>query len=138
MEQAKAQEVTLKRAIEGPSTGDAQNEKEQRALVKAGDVPMLIPSPTSGDVQGARKVAKTIKAPILLCATHLTLTQPSILTDVKRTGSSDHREQGRHRWGSQSLARLVGRFSESLSAVFVTKLRSGATGGHMLPVGPAY
>jgi len=74
MEQTKAQEVTLKKAIEGPSAGDGQKEKERRALVKSADVPMLIPSPTSGEVQGARKVAKTIKAPILLCVTHSTLT----------------------------------------------------------------
>ena len=53
---------------------------------------------------------------------------------MKHTGSSDHREQGRHRWDSQLRARLAGRFSEWLSAAFVMKLKSGATGGHMLPV----
>ena len=36
MEQTKAQEVTLKKAIEGPSAGDGQKENERRALVKAG------------------------------------------------------------------------------------------------------
>jgi hypothetical protein len=33
---------------------------------------------------------------------------------------------------------LAGRFSESPSGAFVMKLRSGATGGRMLPVGPVY
>ena len=74
MEQTKAQEVRLKKAIEGPSASDGQKENEQRALVKAGEMPMLIPSPTSSEVRGARKVTKTIKAPILLCVTRLTLT----------------------------------------------------------------
>jgi len=72
MEQTKAQEVTLKDAIEGPSAGDGQKEKERRALVKAGEIPTLIQSPTGSEVQGARKAAKTIKAPILLCVTHST------------------------------------------------------------------
>ncbi|KAI0297950.1 hypothetical protein BC826DRAFT_999741 [Russula brevipes] len=76
VEQAKAQEVTLKRAIEGPSStsvaaGDESKEKDNacRALVKAGDISpqrMLIPSMTSTEAQGPRKGAKTIKAPILL------------------------------------------------------------------------
>jgi len=37
MEQTKVQEVTLEKAIEGPSAGDGQKEKELRALVKSGD-----------------------------------------------------------------------------------------------------
>ena len=76
MEQTKAQEVTLKKAIEGPSAADGQKEKERRSLVKGEDFPMLIPAPTSSEVQGVRKAAKTIKAPILLCVTHSTLTVP--------------------------------------------------------------
>ena len=66
--------MTLKKAIEGPSAADGQKKKDRRALVKAGEILMLIPPPTSGDVQGAPKAAKTIKAPILLCVTHSTLT----------------------------------------------------------------
>jgi hypothetical protein len=72
VEQAKAQEVTLKRAIEGPSStsvaaGDEEKDNACRALVKAGEISsqrMLIPSTTSTE---PRKGAKTIKAPILLC-----------------------------------------------------------------------
>ena len=71
MEQTKAQEVTLKKAIEGPSAADGQKEKERRALVKGGEIPMLVPAPTSSEV---RKAAKTIKAPILLCVIYSTLT----------------------------------------------------------------
>jgi len=74
MEQTKAQEVSLKNAIEGPSAADGQKEKERRALVKTGEIPTLISSQTASEVQGARKAAKTIKAPILLCVTHSTLT----------------------------------------------------------------
>jgi len=66
--------MTLKDAIEGPSAGDGQKEKERRALIKAREIPMFIPSPTPSEVQGARKLANTIKAPILLCVTHSTLT----------------------------------------------------------------
>jgi len=51
MEQTKAQEVTLKDAIEGPSAGDGQKEKEQRALIKAGEILLFIPSPTPSEVQ---------------------------------------------------------------------------------------
>jgi len=74
VEQTKAQEVTLKDAIECPSAGDGQKEKERRALVKAREIPMPIPSPTASEVQGTRKAAKTINAPILLCVTHSTPT----------------------------------------------------------------
>jgi hypothetical protein len=74
MEQTKAQEVTLKKAIEGPSAADGQKEKERRVLVKGGEIPMLIPASTSSEVQGVRKAAKTIKAPILLCVAHSMLT----------------------------------------------------------------
>ena len=38
--------------------------------------------------------------------------------------------------GSQLPTRLASSCSESLPALFVMKLKSGATGGHMLPVGP--
>jgi len=57
---------------------------------------------------------------------------------MKHTGSSDHREQGRHRWDSQLPMHLVSRFSDSLSVVFVTKLRFGANDGHMLLVDLVY
>ena len=69
MQQAKAQEVTLKSAIEDSPASDEQKDKDKsrKALVKAGDIPMLIPSPTAAEVQAPRKAAKTIKAPILLC-----------------------------------------------------------------------
>ena len=52
---------------------------------------------------------------------------------MKRTGSLDHQGQGGHRWRSQ-VASLASRFSESPSAVFGIRLRSGAPGGHVLPV----
>jgi hypothetical protein len=55
--------VILKKATEGPSAGDGQMVKGRRALIKAVEIPMLIPSPTSGEVHGTRKAAKTIKAP---------------------------------------------------------------------------
>ena len=59
MEQVKAQEVDLKDAIEDRKDKDRASE----ALVSAGETPS--PSPTSMEIQGPRKVAKTIKAPIL-------------------------------------------------------------------------
>ena len=74
---------------------------------------MLIPSPTSSEVQRARKEAKTIKTPILLCVTHSTLAiarQPHRhVTDrlVRPPG------MGGHRWDNQLTARLADRFSES-------------------------
>ena len=58
--------------------------------------------------------------------------------DVRIAGSSDPRELERRRWVSQSLARLDDLFSESRSAAFAMRLRSAATVGHMLPVGPVY
>jgi len=67
MEQAKAQEVILKKAIEGPATGDEQKEKERRALIKAGEISMLIPSLTSSELQGARKATKSSR-PRFYCA----------------------------------------------------------------------
>ena len=82
MEQTKAQEVMLKNAIEAPSAGDGQKEKERRALVKAGEIPMLLPSPTASEVQGTRKAAKTIKAPILLCVTHSTFAVARIISQT--------------------------------------------------------
>lgn len=36
---------------------------------------------------------------------------------MKRTGLPDHRGQGRHRWGSQLLVRLAGRFRIALGSV---------------------
>jgi len=74
MELTRAQEVTPRKATNGPSAGDGKKEQERRALVNTGEIPMLIPSPTSNEEQGAREGAKTIKAPILLCVTHSTLT----------------------------------------------------------------
>lgn len=149
VEQAKAQEVTLKRAIEGPSStsvaaGDELKEKDNacRALVKAGEITsqqMLIPATTSTEAQGPRRGAKTIKALILLCVSRPALIGREDLIDMKPpTGSSGHQAQKRRRWDSQSLVRLAGRFIESHSAAFVMRLRSGDTGGHMLPAGPDY
>jgi hypothetical protein len=101
VEQAKAQEVTLKKAIEAPAAGDEQKEKDQAprggALVKAGEFPMLIPSPTPTEVRGPRKAAKTIKAPILLCVSLIQCLFGMITSDMKRTGSSGHRERERRR-----------------------------------------
>ena len=54
MEQVKAQEVVLKDAIEDHKNKDKASEA-------------LSPSPTPMEIHGPRKVAKTIKAPILLC-----------------------------------------------------------------------
>jgi len=47
-------------AIDDPSAGGGQEEKERRALVKAEDIPVLIPSPTSSGVRGARRAVKAI------------------------------------------------------------------------------
>ncbi|KAF8487020.1 ATP-dependent protease La [Russula ochroleuca] len=67
VEQAKAQEVALKDAIEDQK--DKDNDKISTALVRVGEIPppqMLIPSSTSAEAQGPRKMSKAIKAPILL------------------------------------------------------------------------
>jgi ATP-dependent Lon protease len=61
MEQA----VALKDAIEDQK--DKDKERDPKALVRAGEIPPLISSPTSTEVQGLRKATKPIKAPILLC-----------------------------------------------------------------------
>ena len=58
--------------------------------------------------------------------------------DVRTAGSSDHQEQERRRWVSQSLARLDDLSSELRSAAFAMRPRSAATAGHMLPAGPVY
>jgi len=63
MEQTKAQEVTLKKATEGPSAGDGKKEKERRALVKAGEIPIIIPSPTSNEVQEAPQSRQCLQGP---------------------------------------------------------------------------
>lgn len=99
MEQDKAQEATLKRAIEDSAASDARKEKDEsrKALVKAGEIPMLIPSPTAAEAQGPRKAAKTIKAPILLCVFNSALMARDSLVDMKHTGSSDHRGRERRR-----------------------------------------
>ena len=65
-----------------------------------------------------------------------------------RTARSPHRHEvykfvgplgtGKMSLGSQLPARVASSCSESLSALFTMKLKSGATGGHMLPVGPEY
>ena len=55
-------------------------------------------------------------------------------SDMKPTGSSDPRKQGRHHWGSQLPVCSAGHLRESPSVAFAIMLRVGATGGHMLPV----
>ncbi|KAF8262462.1 Lon protease C-terminal proteolytic domain-containing protein [Lactarius quietus] len=71
VEQAKAQEVTLKKAIDEPAAGasenDTQNESACRALIKAGEMPgpPQLPVPVSAQSQSLSR-AKAIKAPILL------------------------------------------------------------------------
>ena len=71
VEQAKAQEVTLKKAIDEPAANasEADNQKENacRALIKAGEIPAppQLPVPVSPQSQSLSK-AKAIKAPILL------------------------------------------------------------------------
>ena len=73
MEQAKAQEVALKDAIEDQK--DKDDGKASKVLVGVGEFPspqMLVPSPTSTETRGPRKVSKAIKAPILLCVSHST------------------------------------------------------------------
>ena len=75
MEQAKAQEVELKDAFEDK---DKYNDRASKALVRAGErsSPQIpIPSSTSTEGQGLRKVTKAIKAPILLCVSHSTFIQ---------------------------------------------------------------
>ena len=70
-EQAKAQEVTLKKAIDEPAVNasEADNQKENacRALIKAGEIsaPPQLPVPVSPQLQSLSK-AKAIKAPISL------------------------------------------------------------------------
>ncbi|KAI9459929.1 ATP-dependent protease La [Lactarius psammicola] len=70
-EQAKAQEVTLKKAIDDPAAGaseaDSQKENACRALIKASEIPAppRVPVPVPPQSQSLSK-AKAIKAPILL------------------------------------------------------------------------
>ena len=70
VEQVKAQEVTLKKAIDEPvataNEVDNQSENAHRALIKAGEIPALprMPVQVSPQSQSLSK-AKTIKAPIL-------------------------------------------------------------------------
>jgi hypothetical protein len=75
VEQAKAQEVTVKKAIEAASVGDEPKEKDElrKALVKVGKNPLPVSSPSTAEVQGSRKAAKSIKAPILLCVSRTAL-----------------------------------------------------------------
>ena len=68
IEQAKAQEVTLKKAVDDPTAGEADNQKENacRALIKAGEIPAPpMPVPVPSQPQSLSK-AQLIKAPILL------------------------------------------------------------------------
>ena len=71
VEQAKAQEVTLKKAIDEPvaaaSEIDNQSENAHRALIKAGEIPAPPRMPVSVSPQSqSLSKAKAIKAPILL------------------------------------------------------------------------
>ncbi|KAH9177280.1 ATP-dependent protease La [Lactarius sanguifluus] len=69
-EQAKAQEVTLKKVIDDPSAGaneaDGQKENACRALIKAGEIPALPQVPVPVPAPQSLSKAKGIKAPILL------------------------------------------------------------------------
>ncbi len=69
-EQAKAQEVILKKAIDDPAASASETDSKEnacRALIKAGDIttPPRIPVPVPSQPQHTSK-AKSIKAPILL------------------------------------------------------------------------
>jgi hypothetical protein len=71
LELAKAQEVTLKKAIDEPGAGaneaEAQNENASMALVKASEIPAppRVPVPVPPQSQSLSR-AKAIKAPIPL------------------------------------------------------------------------
>ncbi|KAH8987330.1 ATP-dependent protease La [Lactarius akahatsu] len=69
-EQAKAQEVTLKKVIDDPAGGaseaDGQKENACRALIKAGEIPALPQVPVPVPPPQSLLKAKGIKAPILL------------------------------------------------------------------------
>ncbi|KAH9027501.1 ATP-dependent protease La [Lactarius deliciosus] len=69
-EQAKAQEVTLKKVIDDPAAGaneaDGQKENACRALIKAGEIPALPQVPVPVPPPQSLSRAKGIKAPILL------------------------------------------------------------------------
>ena len=71
VEQAKAQEVTLKKAVDEPAANasehDNQKENACRALIKVGEIPAppQLPVPVSSQSQSLSR-AKAIKAPILL------------------------------------------------------------------------
>jgi hypothetical protein len=51
--------------------GRKDKDKDSEALVRAGEILSL--SPTSMEIQGPRRATKTIKAPLLLCVSYLTL-----------------------------------------------------------------
>ncbi|KAH9039667.1 hypothetical protein EDB85DRAFT_266355, partial [Lactarius pseudohatsudake] len=69
-EQAKAQEVTLKKVIDDPAAGaseaDGQKDNACRALIKAGEIPALPQVPVPVPPPQSLSRAKGIKAPILL------------------------------------------------------------------------
>ena len=66
-------EVTLKKFIDNPIAGEADNQKEnaRRALIKAGEIPASprVPVPVPPQPQSLSK-AKQIKALIHLCVRH--------------------------------------------------------------------
>ncbi|KAH9011196.1 ATP-dependent protease La [Lactarius hengduanensis] len=69
-EQAKAQEVTLKKVIDDPAAGaseaDGQKENACRSLINAGEIPALPQVPVPVPPPQSLSKAKGIKAPILL------------------------------------------------------------------------
>jgi hypothetical protein len=100
---------------------------------------VLIPSPTSTEVQGVRKVGKTIKAPIFLCVcvTYSTF-DDYYCSDMKLTGSSESVGPPGTVKSSQLPVRLAGRFRESPSVALAMKPRFGPNCGLMLPVDLVY
>ena len=69
VEQAKAQELTLKKVIEDPTAGEVNNREESacKALIKAGEIPAprRVPVPVPPQPQSLSKT-KGIKSTILL------------------------------------------------------------------------
>ena len=92
MGQTKEQEVTLKKVIEGHSAGDGQKEKERRALVKSGDIPMVHSVTNFKRCARGPQSGQDHQSPDFAVRDSFNAYYSPVTSDMKRIGSSDHRE----------------------------------------------